>query len=358
MAAVLRDILDLSHDPHMGFQDGEICLSGKNALLPVTWADKCQLNTATNYLFKGALERGVTGTIFGPSNSGKSFLALDMGLRLACGMSWQGHRCKRSGVLYIVQEGTGSIEKRVAAWVQANLAEDHAPVPFGIIKVPINLFEGGDKEKIIATVLAGVPDHITDIGLVTVDTVAQTMKGGDENSNSDMARYAGNLQAITAATGATVLGIHHNGKEASKGARGGYALTCALDFEIEVTADGDTRTATIKKQRDGETGQQYHFTLDRVEVGIDDENDQITSCIVRYLDGAKVPEMKLTPNQQTMFSILHEAGSAGLTVEDWNAKARADGLGTKRKADHRDFRAALKTKELIYEFDGRWFASR
>jgi hypothetical protein len=52
-------------------------------------------------------------------------------------------------------------------------------------------------------------------------------------------------------------------------------------------------------------------------------------------------DIKLNKNQRTMFSILYDAGSYGLTVEDWNKAARDAGIRTKRKADLFDLRTAL-----------------
>ena len=53
----------------------------------------------------------------------------------------------------------------------------------------------------------------------------------------------------------------------------------------------------------------------------------------------------MTPNQKTMFSLLHAAGR--LKVDDWNEQARSAGIGVKRRADLIDIRMALKDKRLI-----------
>jgi hypothetical protein len=63
---------------------------------------------------------------------------------------------------------------------------------------------------------------------------------------------------------------------------------------------------------------------------------------------------RLTGNYKTMFSILHAAGQRGLSLEDWNAQARAAGIGEKRKATLVDIRLALKAKGLIMETMNGW----
>ena len=46
--------------------------------------------------------------------------------------------------------------------------------------------------------------------------------------------------------------------------------------------EGSFRAATCKKQRDIENGKQVAFTLRCVDLGLDDENYPITSCILEH----------------------------------------------------------------------------
>ena len=59
-----------------------------------------------------------------------------------------------------------------------------------------------------------------------------------------------------------------------------------------------------------------------------------------------------------MFRLLHEAGSAGLTVEAWNEQARALDIGKTRKAILWECRAALKDKGLVREYNGQWMVTQ
>jgi hypothetical protein len=59
-------------------------------------------------------------------------------------------------------------------------------------------------------------------------------------------------------------------------------------------------------------------------------------------------------DQQTMYHILREAGAAGLMQEEWNEKCREVGIGAKRHADLYDIREALRAKQLVHEYAGRW----
>ena len=66
-----------------------------------------------------------------------------------------------------------------------------------------------------------------------------------------------------------------------------YLLKNRLRSIIELKVDGSIRTAKVTKQRDMESGKKVAFTLDIVELGLDNELEAITSCIVKQTD---VPE--------------------------------------------------------------------
>jgi Fe2+ or Zn2+ uptake regulation protein len=88
----------------------------------------------------------------------------------------------------------------------------------------------------------------------------------------------------------------------------------------------------------------------------DPKRKTISSCVIVPADVPKIAETgpKLTKNQQTMYSILRDAGPGGLTADQWNERLREAGIGTQRKADIYDARAGLKAKNLVREFNGRW----
>jgi hypothetical protein len=126
---------------------------------------------------------------------------------------------------------------------------------------------------------------------------------------------------------------------------------------VQIRSTGLLKTAEIIKANDQAEGLLTTFKLDVVSLGHDADGDEITAAIVSdqtFAIPAAVAEPKLTKNQRTMFSILHDAGPAGLSTEEWNSRARDAGIGVKRKADHCDIRSALKAKKLAREYNERW----
>jgi hypothetical protein len=125
-----------------------------------------------------------------------------------------------------------------------------------------------------------------------------------------------------------------------------------------VDISGDIiRTATVTKANDMPEGPLF-FKSDLHEFGTDEDGEPITVKVVSnelVSEAARAcRDPKLTKNQQTLFGMLHSAGSAGLTLEDWNSQAREAGIGVKRKADLNDIREALLSKGLVRQCGERW----
>jgi dTDP-4-dehydrorhamnose 3,5-epimerase len=109
-------------------------------------------------------------------------------------------------------------------------------------------------------------------------------------------------------------------------------------------------TPTAFHMKDGPENDVIGSRPKRVELGGDEDGDPITSCVIVPIEISETRPIegpRLTNNQQTMFSILHDAGC--LTKERWNERARDVRLGTSRKADLHDLPTALLHKRLVYE---------
>lgn len=237
------------------------------------------------------LDHGALSVVYGDSNTGKSFFALDLAFSVARGVPWRGHATERRGVVYVAAEGAGSIKMRAKAYEKHHGVEA-ATTPFWIMPDSVNLFDpAADTSELIACVRDAGEQSGAPIGLIVVDTLARVMAGGDENSGRDMGALVRNLDKIRADTGANVMLIHHSGKDKARGARGHSSLRAAVDTELEVTSnpkDRDApRVATVLKQRDRETGQRFAFRLARAEVSRDDGTPGGT-CILEPVDLAAV----------------------------------------------------------------------
>lgn len=236
---------------------------------------------AAGWIIKSVLLQAGLCVLFGESGSGKSFFVLDQVLAIARGVPWRGHKVQQGSVIYIAAEGAGGFRKRLTAYAQHH-GIDLASVPLMVIADVPNLLQSDDKllaERINAAGGASV---------IVIDTLAQTTAGANENAGEDMGRVIAHCQRLHRATGALVILVHHAGKDVTRGARGWSGIRAAADVEIEISRTDGRRFAKVSKCKDGEDGAVFGFNLLSVTIGIDDEGDDITSCIVEAVEGAPV----------------------------------------------------------------------
>ena len=244
---------------------------------PAVPAGQLDLLPKSQWIIKGILPRSADPSLlFGASGSGKSFLALDMALAISRGEDWFGHRSKQTRVVYLAAEGGTGLGKRIKAYCdQKNVDIDDLPID--VITGCPNILEQDDISELAKSLAASGP-----YGLVIVDTLAQVTPGANENAGEDMGRALSNLKALGEATGATVQVVHHAGKDLNRGSRGWSGIKAAMDSQLEVHRDPDTgaRSFRVEKMKDGEDGAQFAFKLSVVELGVDEDGDLITSCVV------------------------------------------------------------------------------
>jgi hypothetical protein len=233
---------------------------------------------APEWIIQGVLPDTELALIVGQSGAGKSFLALDLAASIARGESWRGRRVRQGHVAYIAAEGAGGFRNRGVAYAQ------HHGVPWESLRISVlpdnpNLLQQNDVRQLILALR-----ELGKIDVVMVDTLAQTMAGGDENSGEDMGKALGHCRAIHKHTGALVIPIHHLGKDEARGPRGWSGLTGAADAVIAVMRDNEKRSAVIAKMKDGVDGLEFPFKLQVLELGQDSAGETITSCVVEHLD--------------------------------------------------------------------------
>ncbi len=282
------------------------------------FVDACAdaLSEPSNPLIADMLDEGAMSVIYGESNSGKTFVALDMAMAVASGMPWNGKATKRGLVVYVAAEGGKRIMRRLAALRKRYAAEhgEDAPPPlFALVRFPIDLRSNDANLK---ELLALIRDAEAETGekcvWIIVDTLSRALAGGDENSPVDMGRIVVAADRIRAESGAHFTYVHHTGKDAARGARGHSLLRAATDTEIEVTPSA----LKVTKQRDMEGGEAYGFKLTDVYIGSDPAGQPIRSAVVDWTDAPKAEsatKIKAVPASQrllmdTIAASIDEAG--------------------------------------------------
>ena len=306
------------------------------------------------YLIKGLVPREGLTVEWGAPKSGKSFQAFDMAMSVALGRDYRARRVQQGPVVYIAAEGATGLRGRVEAYRRHHGIDHQEPVPFYIVPDALDLTT--DAAALIASIRQTLGESRP--ALVVLDTLNRSL-AGSENDPADMGAYIRAADSIRETFTCAVLVVHHCGTEGSR-PRGHTSLTGAADAQLAVKRTADsTITTTVEWMKDGPEGDMLYSRLEVVNVGQDHDGDEITSCVILEADPPTSPDQgrKMTPNQQTMLTILQEAGPAGLSVEEWNEQAREIGLYPKQKQRLYDLRQVLKHKRLVHTCGDRWFVT-
>jgi len=279
------DINDLFCSPDGGFDVVQAMLEA--ATLPpvsypvsVVFADELPDSfEAPDELVEGVLTAGAGSVLYGDSNSGKTFLVIDVAASVARGVPWMGKHTEPGMVVYLAAESPASVRARLQAYQKHHGCR----VPnFAIVQSPIDLFDGdADTDRVITLVHQLERQFGQKVRLIVGDTLARLSAGANENAGQDMGLVVRRFDRIRTECNAHFLLIHHSGKAAAAGARGWSGIRAAVDTEIEISDSPAGRCIEITKQRDlGTKGERIGFRLDSVVMGLTKWGKPATSCVV------------------------------------------------------------------------------
>ena len=273
-------------------------------------------NKKLSWIVKGVIPRAQVAVIYGAPGSGKTFAVLDMALAIARGQQrWHDKRVNPGAVIYLLAEGAFGLSERLVAY-RNHFGVDTEALPFRIIDGSPNFLDVPDVKEVVKTVKRVQSRLGEPVQAVIVDTLAQVTPGANENAAEDMGRALAHCKRLHESTGAMVILIHHSGKDASRGARGWSGLRGACDVEIEVTrseADKDLRCMRVTKLKDGPDGSEFWFRLVDVQLGVDEDLDPITSCVVEAASppvGGGLAARELGPVERIVNDVIQECAQA------------------------------------------------
>lgn len=326
----------------------------RELLAVATWAGNFEPSLDRNYLVKGWLDKGTLTVVFGPSNVGKSFFALDLAHHISKCETWNNCRANKGNVLYIAAEGGSSFPNRVSA------LEDPE---FWVIAAPVTFAGKASDAAAMVEMVRHLASQTGRFDFIVVDTLSRVMGDGDENTAPDIAELVRNLDVLRRGTGSNIMLIHHSGKDVARGARGHSSLRAAVDTEIELPRDDfGVITAEVTKQRDGPTGHKFGYSLRQIELGFDKDGDPVTTCLVDPTNVSEETRVKVsgpaTIALNALEAMLQENGNClqdprypgtpCVAHKDWMEKCITMGeLSTshKRESHRRIFNREVKVLE-------------
>jgi predicted transcriptional regulator len=266
---------------------------------PLYHASQLNQLPRVTYLYGKEIPEGGLVALYGPSNVGKTFVALDYALWIS----------RSHTVVYVAAESPQGYAKRVAAWCKKHQVEPTA-LDFYLYGAPVNILDQGAVAALIEAIRFLGPS------LVVFDTLARCMVGGDENSSRDMSTFIEGCDQIRHELGATVLVLHHTGKTATSGERGHSSFRGACDVMLEVKNGGGVIELSCGKTKDDEPFPPRYLKLEVIEL---EEGE--TSCVVvpssrtAAIEGEYLTDTQWHILETLMLAVFSESGAKKIDIE-------------------------------------------
>jgi hypothetical protein len=278
--------------------DKVVPLKGRRRIKLIPFID-LKVGHVSNYLVKGLIPRIGLVVAWGPPKCGKSFWTFDLVMHIALGWEYRGHRVQSGPVVYCAFEGADGFRGRAEAFRRQHGIQE---APFYLVPAVMDLI--ADHGQLIAAIRAQTTTPV----VVTLDTLNRSLVGSESN-DEDMGKYVRAADAIREAFNCVVVIVHHCGVDGTR-PRGHTSLTGACDAQLAVKRDGENAVVvTVEHMKDGVEGEVIRSRLEMVELGLDDDGDPITSCVIVPADGSHLrgDKVKISPAARLALTMLAEA---------------------------------------------------
>jgi putative DNA primase/helicase len=179
----------------------------------------------------------------------KSFLVMDLALRLANGMDYYGMKTTPCEVVYVVGEGQAEFDKRQDAWLKYHGKSNKLYA----VMDPLYFQE---QERFKAFI-----DGVSHLGaaLVVIDTLADSASGVKIIDNDEYNKFVKPLRkAINVQAGAATIFVHHSGHNADR-ETGASMIRNDAEASFRVGASGTLTTLARKKTRGADDSNKEDF---------------------------------------------------------------------------------------------------
>jgi hypothetical protein len=211
------------------------------------------------------------GMIYGPPGCGKTFLIIDLMIKLCRGKKWAFHFdvTRPLNVCYCAGEGHGGLGSRFqAAFKENNITELST---FTMTKTVPQLFDSSAPSFALQFITSWRKrqefKRSKNLDLLIIDTFHSSIMRADENSAKDMGVIFKNCQLIAKSLGCAIIVVHHTNK-GELIERGSTVFRASADFMLSVTKNnGEARYSTLhcSKNKDGIYFNPINFNLAEVE---------------------------------------------------------------------------------------------
>lgn len=292
------------------------------------------------WLLTGLIPKESVGVMYGKSGSRKSFIAIDISCAIATGSLWHNQKTHKGAVVYVAAEGQMGISKRVKAWeIVTGQQVDH----LYILGQAVVMTDATAQFNLIQAIQELEKHNDIKVELIVLDTLARNF-GGDENSADAMGKFIRGCDFVKTSTSASVLAIHHSGKDVSKGGRGHSSLHAAIDCEFQVSHDSKSGLTILSntKMKDAEEADDVVFDFKPIQLGITSEDGEpITSLALLTPATLKKKKSCKSDEDNPVLKALREAFGGRCTREELRTHCYPPKEGVAANTTNQKFKRAL-----------------
>ena len=241
------------------------------------------------WLVQGILTVGAILVLVGKPGTFKTFLSLHIALCITYGLKFFGRKVEQGDVIYMAGESPYGFRLRVEAWEKFhNMNMEASPFFMQIGGNPLNL------EKEIERLIKDIQEQDIHPKLIVIDTL-QIYLNGNENSAEDMGSFVQAIHKLRDQTGASIIIVHHVGKDESRGPRGHTALIGAADAIFEMHKKEDHTIVQCKKMKEASDEVKFALKAQKVllEVPKGQDGEFSDSLVLIETDVPLKPETEL-----------------------------------------------------------------
>jgi hypothetical protein len=261
--------------------------------------------TKPRWLLRDRLEQNVIALLVGSRGAYKSFIAID----------WLMEVAKNHGPVYVLSAEGLDFDRRAKAWLLERAPEWNYENRVFVAQRRIDLSQRDNIELIRADCLQWQIRP----KLFVLDTFSKLSGAMDENSNSDVKSFIGQLDnGLKRAFDATVLLVAHTGHSEKMRARGASALEADTDAVYIVTKHEDYVTLTRERFKSSPELEPLALRPKIIPLGYnDDDGMAVTSVVLEEIAMPKTPGQRPEPRglfAQNALATAREVLKGGKTM--------------------------------------------
>ena len=246
-------------------------------------------------IIPGIISEGETAMLPGPPGCGKSFVLIDWLTRVAKNLLFLDQPVMHGGVVYVTGEGQGGLAKRISALVSELDLE--ATSPFVYMNRMPHLLDPQQVSDFIAAIKLRTAGWAVPLRIIAFDTFNRAIVGGSENEGKDVGRLLEADNEIKRALNCSTMFAHHPGKAEGNDTRGHSSLFGDTDVTAVFSGSNGVRSIKIKKNKDGEGGGVFGYSLRQVYLGDHKKSGEpVTTCVVDWVSADVAKAMKSSTN--------------------------------------------------------------